>query len=141
MAQPAMLQFHGGPMGSTEDRLRFGVEFSDGRKATNLGPRRPTDESPPINLGMGGGGGGSGTKWWSPTPTGSATRCPPAGPITIAVAWPHFHIPEKSVQFDAAAIIEAATRAEQLWEDDRPYRNEAPSAASSGGEQTVLERP
>ena len=30
-----MMQLHGGSMGSGADHLRFGVEFADGRKATN----------------------------------------------------------------------------------------------------------
>lgn len=133
-----MMQFRGGPREGDEDRLRFGVEFSDGRKATNLGPRRPPGEPPPINLGMGGGGGGSGQGWsyaqW-------VYPLPPEGPITIAIAWPHFDIPEKTVQFDAAPIIEAATHVQQLWADDRPYRSDTPPGPSSGSEMTVIERP
>lgn len=132
-----MMQFRGGPMGGGDDRLRFGIEFSDGRKATNLGLRRPPEEPPAINLGMGGGGGGSGRGWsyahW-------VYPLPPEGPITIAIAWPHVDLPEKSVQFDATPIIQAAAQVEQLWDDDRPYGNETPPAAISGGEHTVLER-
>jgi hypothetical protein len=122
-----MMQFR--PMGGDEDRLRFGIEFSDGRKATNLGPRRPPEEPPAINLVMGGGGGGSGSGWsyaqW-------VYPLPPEGPVTLAIAWPHFDIPEKTVEFDASPIIEAATRVERLWEDDRPYRSDTPPARSSG---------
>jgi hypothetical protein len=44
------------------------------------------------------------------------------------------------VQFDAAPIIEAAAQVEQLWDDDRPYGDETPPAAISGGGHTVLER-
>lgn len=132
-----MMQFRGGPIGGGEDRLRFGIEFSDGRKATNLTPRRPLEEPPPINLWMGGGGGGSSQGWscahW-------VYRLPPEGPITIACAWPHFELPERSVRFDAAPIIEAAMQVEQLWDDDRPYADRTPPTASSGGEQTDLER-
>ncbi len=114
-----MMQLRGGLMGGGDDQLRFGIEFSDGRKATNLGPRRPPgDEPPAINLGMSGGGGGGGRGWsygyW-------IYPLPPEGPVTIAFAWPDNGLPEQSHRFDAAPILEAAAQVEQLWDDDRPF--------------------
>jgi hypothetical protein len=112
-----MRQFHGRDMDGGQESFRFGIEFSDGRKATNLDPHHHHDEEPSINLGRGGGGGGS---------RGYAVSyfvypVPPEGPITIAFAWPRFGLREKSIQFEAAPIIEAAAQVEQFWEDNRPF--------------------
>ncbi len=109
-----MMQTHGpGP-----EQLRFGVAFSDGRKATNLGPRRPPSEDPPeISLSRGGGGGGGSRGfefgyWVYPLP--------PPGKITLAVEWPARGLAEVRHELDAAPILEAAARSEELWEDNRP---------------------
>jgi hypothetical protein len=64
--------------------LRFGVEFSDGRRATTVGPPRPPDSSPNIVLMQRGGGGDSDGRelgfWIWPLP--------PEGPLTLAGEWP-----------------------------------------------------
>jgi hypothetical protein len=132
-----MMQFRGGPPGDANDQLRFGVEFSDGRKATNLGPRLPAgDEPPPINLGISGGGGGGNRGWsygyW-------VYPIPPEGPITIAFAWPHYDLPEESHQFDAAPILEAAGQVEHLWDDNRTFGPEGRDAPISGSLQIPRE--
>ncbi len=78
-----MMRARPGPMGLPEEQLRFGVEFADGRKATNLGwPGRPLDEPPAISLarrGGGGGGGSWGPGYWVLYPL------PPEGQLTLAV--------------------------------------------------------
>jgi hypothetical protein len=117
-----MMQLHGGPgpMGSNDEQLRFGVEFGDGRKATNLGPRRPPAGEPPsISLTPHGGGGGGGRSWqigfW-------VYPLPPSGPLTLAISWPSRSIPEQTHSLDAAPIIDAAAESVVLWEDNRPIR-------------------
>ena len=97
------------------DLLRFGVEFSDGRRATTIGRVRPSlDESPEIVL-MQRGGGGSGGNWefgfW-------IWPLPPQGLLTFAVEWPAEGVELTTCQIDAAPLLEAAARSEELWEDD-----------------------
>jgi hypothetical protein len=115
------MQFRGDTMAGADERLRFGIGFSDGRKATNLGPFRPFGEPPLISLGMCGGGGGNGQGW---AYSYFVYPLPPPGPITLAIAWPSFDLPEDSVQFDAAPIIDASAQVEQFWEDNRPFYGE-----------------
>jgi hypothetical protein len=132
-----MRQLHGGMRGSTADGLRFGVEFADGRKATNLGPRRPPSEEPPeISLAHHGGGGG-GNRGWQ---TGYwIYPLPPPGPMTLAMAWSGRDIPEETHTIDAAPIIGAAAESIILWEDNRPVRTGGPSpVAQTGGVQVEL---
>jgi hypothetical protein len=127
-----MGQLHGMPRGSTDERLRFGVEFADGRKATNLGPRRPpADEPPDISLSHNGGGGG-GNRGWQ---TGYwIYPLPPSGPMTLAIAWSGRDIPEETHTIDAAPIIEAAAESTILWEDNRPIRTGGPPPVAASGE-------
>jgi hypothetical protein len=126
-----MPQLHGfGPRGA-DDQLRFGVEFSDGRKATNLGARRPPHEQEPeISLVPSGGAGGGGRSfnvgyWVYPLP--------PPGSVTLAVEWPARNVREQRYELDATPIAEAGAGSEQLWEDDRPMGGDAGPATSWGG--------
>jgi hypothetical protein len=122
-----MMQLHGGPMGASDERLRFGVEFADGRKATNLGPRRPPgDEPPAISLSPQGGGGGGGRSWASGY---WVYPLPPPGPLTLAVSWPAHAVAEQTHELDASPIAEAGADSVVLWEDNRPIRT-GPSATA-----------
>jgi hypothetical protein len=51
----------GAPQENSDQALRFGLEFSDGRKATSVGDRVSLEEEPngPVLLGAGGVGGRS----------------------------------------------------------------------------------
>ena len=99
--------------------LRFGVQFADGAKATNL-PRYDlhgsdaAEPTPPVLTTHGGGGGG--TAWdmeqW-------AWPLPPAGPLTFVCEWPARRIGESRVGLDADLVRQAAERATHLWPDDR----------------------
>jgi hypothetical protein len=107
----------GGP-GADDEALRFGVEFSDGRRATNLERRpRPDAETPAIVLSSAGGSGGGGhsfeSRYW-------VYPLPPPGTLTFAIEWPARGIETTRVETDAGPIVEAGSRSEQLWEDDRP---------------------
>ena len=108
--------------------LRLGVEFSDGRRATNLSPpmymadpsRAPAG---PMLTPNGGGGGprrNDQTYWVFPLP--------PPGPVAIVCEWPAYGIDESRIELDAALIIGASTRAVRLWPDDPDENSEGPVA-------------
>jgi hypothetical protein len=97
---------------------RWGIEFSDGRKATNLQPfpfgvGRIDEEPPNGPVLIAGGGGGGGSRWeqscW-------VWPLPPAGPLAFVCEWPAGSIPLSRVEIEASLILEAAGRAEVLWE-------------------------
>jgi hypothetical protein len=96
--------------------FRFGVEYPDGRKATNLGfPFPPRDEEPggPVLMERGGGGGGRSWNfgyWLWPLP--------PPGPLRVVVEWPAEGVPLTNVEIDGAALTAAAGDADVLWPDD-----------------------
>ena len=94
--------------------LRFGVQFSDGRKATSLGEALPgVDEEAPSGavLTQGGGSGGGGdweSDFW-------LWPVPPPGPVTFAVEWPAREIELTKQQVDASVFIKASEESEALW--------------------------
>ena len=96
--------------------LRFGVQFADGRKATNLDrPAYDAEQEPdrPVLNQHGGGGGGSAwdlEHWVWPLP--------PAGPFAFVCEWPGRDIVESRAEIDAGLILEAAGRAVTFWSDD-----------------------
>jgi hypothetical protein len=99
--------------GAGDGVLRFGVQFSDGAKATTLGSfmGRWPDEEPRVWLSQHGGSGRAESwefgYWLWPLP--------PPGPLTFVVAWPAENIPETRTEIDAAPIRDAAAQAEVLW--------------------------
>ena len=125
-----MPQLHGfGPPGG-DDQLRFGVEFADGRRATNLTRRPPHEQEPEISLVPAGGGGGGGRSfnvgyWVYPLP--------PPGPLVVAVEWPSRNVREQRYELDAAQVAEAGAASERLWEDDRPISGPEDDPPPRGG--------
>jgi hypothetical protein len=98
--------------------LRFGVQFADRAKATNL-PRYDlhhdddTEPTPPVLTAHGGGGGGTAwdmEQWVWPLP--------PAGPLAFVCEWPARQIGESRVELDARSVRQAAERATTLWPDE-----------------------
>lgn len=136
-----MPQLHGFGPPSGDDQLRFGVEFSDGRKATNLGRRPPHEQEPEISLVSAGGGGGGGRSfnvgyWVYPLPS--------PGPLTVAAEWPSRNMRETRHELDGDTIIEAGGRSEQLWDDDRPIgpgHGHGSQSMSSGTHQRRRAKP
>jgi hypothetical protein len=104
--------------------LRYGIEFADGRKATNVGgmfggsmaAMAAGDEPAPdpaedIRLVPGGGHRGgrhSRQELW-------VWPLPPPGPGSFVCEWPRYGIPESRIEVDAALIRESARRAEEIW--------------------------
>jgi hypothetical protein len=96
---------------------RFGVGFSDGRRAVfDQRWADPAGDPPAIRIGSSGGGGG-GRRWhvrmW-------LWPLPPEGPLTFALTWPDQGIGETTVEVDSAPLRQAAARAVELWPDERP---------------------
>ncbi|MFX0576929.1 hypothetical protein [Nocardia nepalensis] len=97
-----------------KDQFLIGVEFSDGRTATNIDRWRLDDDADTAILMSGGGGG---TDGFSST-TYYLTPLPPPGPLTVIAAWPTAGIAEQRVELDTEALRHAAERAEVLWPAD-----------------------
>jgi hypothetical protein len=106
--------------GLDPDLLRLGIQFSDGRKATNIESRMSfrmpgePDEPPegPVLFPRGGGGGDG--RWqqgfW-------VWPLPPEGPLAFVCEWPAADIPETRNEIDSALIGDAAGAAVILWSD------------------------
>jgi len=100
-----------------DELLRFGVQFSDGRKATTVGgfpwvDAEDAEKAPagPVLVQGGGGGGSSGWEfdfWLWPVP--------PPGQLTFAVEWPAHGIGLTQHHVEATPLIKASTKSEPLW--------------------------
>ena len=109
---------HAAPPGAGE-RLLLGLEYADGRTATNIDPMPMPSDSPAADLAedevvlllsTGGGGGRTfGQSYW-------VTPLPPPGPFAFICAWPALGIAESRTTIDAGVIVEAAARARVLWQ-------------------------
>jgi hypothetical protein len=96
--------------------FRFGVQFADGSKATNIGWPRwgygDEDEVPPGPVLLEGGGGGGGGDYrlgcW-------VWPLPPPGPVSFVCEWPARGVPFTRVEIAGERVREAAAQAEVLW--------------------------
>ena len=98
-----------------DELLRFGVEFADGRKATNLGnpwdAESGQEPSEPVLAQRGGGGGGRSYRqgWWLwPLPEGDR--------LTFVAEWPAKGIPLTRHDVEAEPIRRAAREARPIWD-------------------------
>ena len=99
-----------------DEMLRFGVEFADGRRATNTGGGgfSPPDSEPAGPVLHPGGGGGGGGRWHQVM---FLWPLPPPGRLALVCEWPAAGIPFTRTEIDAGAIHEAARRAQVIFED------------------------
>ena len=101
-----------------DDYLRFGIEFPDGARVTNLDTpawRISADATEPMHGMESHGGGGSDRRytqeWWAwPVPTG--------GPLAFVCEWPAYDIPETRAEVEGEVVEDAAARARPVWSDD-----------------------
>ena len=97
--------------------FRFGLQFSDGGKATGSpGGHRPDHDSEPagpVLYPFAGGGGPHSfvSRWWT-------WPLPPAGPLEFVCQWPTFGIAESRAGIDAQLILDAARRSIRLWPEN-----------------------
>jgi hypothetical protein len=101
--------------------LRVGVQFADGRTATNIvGYDRPVQG--PIVRPLTGGGRGGGPEshfhqgyWISPLP--------PSGPVIVVCEWPAVGISLVRQEIAAQLILDAAERAQMMFPSDKVVRD------------------
>ncbi len=119
----------GDPYGKLSDEhLRFGIQFADGSKATNVGPPVVSfpagTQGPALQAGAGGATASRAeTTYW-------AWPLPPPGPLAFVCEWPKFDVALTRSEIDAALLRAAAERATELWLDggeSEPPRRPAPS--------------
>ena len=134
-----LAMMHRRPTGElSPEILRFGVQFSDGRKATTVGgfPWADGDDAaeeptgPVLMQGSAGGGDGEwdGDYWLWPLP--------PPGPVTFVVEWPSAQIELTKHEVDAALILDASALSEKLWPEEAPTE----SGSSWSSDSFVLGR-
>lgn len=108
--------------------LRFGIEFPDGVRVSNLTPPWPPspDATEPMHgLEPQGGGGNDAMyeqEFW-------AWPLPSEGRLAFACEWPLHGIPETTIEVDAALLHEAANRAQPVWPDALGGRSHMSRAA------------
>jgi hypothetical protein len=100
-----------------EEMLKFGLEFSDGRKVTNIGGHLPGSGQPegPVLWSMGGGGvdGRWEQDFW-------VWPLPPTGPLAFVCEWLAAGIALSRAETDAQPLLDAAARAVALFPDEDP---------------------
>jgi hypothetical protein len=100
--------------GGSDDRLLLGIEFSDGRRCTNLGNpftsggADSTDQ--PVFMPGGGSGGAR-----SSDLTLFLSPLPPPGELRVVCLWPTRGLPETITVLVADNILAAAQRVRVLW--------------------------
>jgi hypothetical protein len=116
--------------GGVTDRLLLGVEYSDGRRGTNVGTSTPEHNTPTLNsYGSGGGPRKVHAAYLLAPP-------PPPGPVTVLCAWPARGISETTTVLDASDITVFLEQVQLLWprQPDQPSTaTEVPPTVPAGG--------
>jgi hypothetical protein len=100
-----------------DELLRFGLEWPDGGRVTNLDPwghSWPDATEPAHGLESRSGRGSAdeySQEYW-------AWPLPGPGPLSLVVEWPAFDIVETATSMDGSLLIEAAARAKPVWHED-----------------------
>jgi hypothetical protein len=108
--------------GLPEGFLRVGVEYPDGRRASNLTGRHrfwqsETPPEEPVLVQAGGGGGSAASGRVRMNPGYWLWPLPPAGRLRVFVEWPIVGIKLSSIDVASAPLVEAASCSERLWYD------------------------
>ena len=111
--EPWGQQFGRLPYPLPDDFLRFGIQFADGWKWTNLLPdmRRPKQEPERhviTNRGTHGGDDSWKTDYW-------LWQLPTEGPLTFVASWPAYGVAEARATVDGAELRRCAKAAEVIW--------------------------
>jgi hypothetical protein len=109
------------------EKLRFGIEFADGTKATStsqLGPQGDDPPPGPVLSPRGGSGSGNGNSrqsiWVWPLP--------PPGKLAFVCEWLAAGISLTRHEIDAQLVLDAASRAQQIFADEQLF--DTPGAQS-----------
>lgn len=124
-----------------DDVLRIGIQFSDGRKATNTGgfPHVPPDfENPPEAPVLHSGGGGGGGRSWHQSEW--VWPLPPPGPLAFVCQWPAAGIPLTRHEIDAQVILDAASRAQVVFPNGPEQRGGTSISYAASQISTASER-
>jgi hypothetical protein len=105
-----------GTSGIPPERLRFGIQFADGSKATNIRFWLGEREEKPTGPVLVERGGQSGGRHW--VQSHWVWPLPPPGVLGFACEWPAHGIPFTRVDIDAGRILEAVPRAHVLWPEE-----------------------
>lgn len=117
-----------------DEFVRFGVQFPDGGRATNLdrGPGWPDATEPMHGMETRGGSSSRGEAeqqfWIWPVPL--------AGDITLVCEWPAYGIEESRLTIDGDELRAAAARARPVW----PGEPAAPQASGGRGHASSFRR-
>jgi hypothetical protein len=101
-------------VGAGEGAL-LGIGLADGTKAVLGRPFNLHEEPPPGPLLLARGGGGNREDWQSRI---WFWPLPPPGPMRFVMSWPKLNLGDSEVTADANVLIEAAAKAERLWDVD-----------------------
>jgi hypothetical protein len=131
---------HRGAARGIDERLRLGVQFSNGAKATNVAAdpgffgRAEEPEGPVLRPK---GGGGSPGAWrfghW-------VWPLPPVGPLAFVCEWPAASIPLTRHEIDAQLVLDAAARAQEIFPPGTPARPGATAVSFAAATRTSTPR-
>ncbi len=121
--------------GGQSDRLLLGIEFSDGRRCSNIVGPLDLDGADSFERPLLTTGGGSGSTRFSET-TLFLSPLPPPGDFRVVCAWPKRGLLETITVLSADHILDAAQRARVLWPwkpEPEPQWRAKPPAVPEGG--------
>lgn len=133
-----------GRRGAASQQLLLGVEYPDGRTASNVHgswPHGPYEHDDPPELVLHEGGGGGDQFSWSQSYW--LAPVPPPGPVTLICAWPAMGLAETRHEVDGQLIAEASSRAQVLWPWQPPQmpQFEPPELPETGWFSRLRHRP
>ena len=100
----------GSPHRGDPDGFRFGIQFADGRKATDWSIMRPAESGLLDLRSMGSGGSSAAYRFhWQVRPL------PPPGVVLFACRWNDAEVPETLTEVNSDLIRDAGARSIRIW--------------------------